>query len=108
MITIAAYLLIVFNAVILLRIIQLAHKQRKSTKLLEDYCMMIFAFTKYHTHSNQLVLWKCMNDMYIMQARAVERENYEMAEQYKIAIESIEAMMNYYRNNLEDNDNEKD
>ena len=99
--------MLALNAAMLVRITNLIRKQRKNLALLEEYCMAIFSFTKYQTHSNQLVLWKCMNDMYIMQARAVENENYEMAEQYKIAIESIETMMNYYRTNLESNDNEK-
>ena len=69
--------------------------------------MAIFTINKYQSSVDQLVVWKCMNDMYTMKDKAANNENYELAEQYKIAIKNIETLMNYYRNNLENNSNEQ-
>ena len=94
-------------ALLLLRANILLTRQYSKTNLLINYCMAIFTINKYQSSVDQLVVWKCMNDMYAMKDKAANNENYELAEQYKIAIKNIETLMNYYRNNLENHSNEQ-
>lgn len=57
----------------------------------------IYSQLHFANDSHEMLLWKCMNDMSFYKQRMADIENYEMAEQYSIAIKTIENMIQYYR-----------
>lgn len=78
-------------------------RQKKMLELLVDFSQVGHVYLQYQNDATELILWKSMTDLYHSKAAATNAENYEMAEQYKNAIDTIEHIITFYRQTLKAN-----
>lgn len=77
----------------------LLHKIKEKQELVQKH--IYFA-----NDTHEMVLWKIRYDIFLWKDQFVKKENYEMAEQTKAAINIIDGMIQYYRDNLKQLPNE--
>ena len=88
--------------IILALLYELRRIDRRMMWLYDGY-YEIYAQLRFSNDSHEMLLWKCMNDMSFYKQKMVDIENYEMVQQYSIAIKNIESMIQYYRDNKNEN-----
>ena len=81
-------------------------KQYKTLQEIYYLQKLMFSHSQFTNDANEMVLWKIRYDIWCWNENLVKSENYEMAQQAKVATNIIADMITFYRNNLKADNND--
>ena len=67
---------------------------------------LMLSHSQFTNDANEMILWKIRYDIWCWNENLVKAENYEMAQQAKVATNIIADMITFYRNNLKADNND--
>ena len=81
-------------------------KQYKTLQELYYLQKLMLSHSQFTNDANEMILWKIRYDIWCWNENLVKAENYEMAQQAKVATNIIADMITFYRNNLKADNND--
>lgn len=75
-------------------------KQYKTLQEIYYLQKLMLSHSQFTNDANEMILWKIRYDIWCWNENLVKAENYEMAQQAKVATNIIADMITFYRNNL--------